>query len=50
MYRRITGSVPRKLLSVAEYSSPSAGDNSGQRGQGTKVETALKTSKYSERD
>jgi hypothetical protein len=26
MLRRITGSVPKKLLSVAEYSSPSMGD------------------------
>lgn len=28
MLRRIMGSVPRKLLSVAEYSSPSMGDSS----------------------
>lgn len=31
MYRRITGSVPRKLLSVAEYSSPSTADKSGSK-------------------
>lgn len=31
MFRRITGSVPRKLLSVAEYSSPSVRDGGSAR-------------------